>query len=112
MDGKVTVITVPSAAKGLVPTGIPTITSIRTTGPGRINLTWKAAAGASAYQIYRSTSPTGGFAHIRNTTALTFTDVNLRPGITYYYKLRAFRRVYTTNFYGSESAVRYLRLLK
>jgi hypothetical protein len=47
------------------------------------------AAGASSYQVYRSTSPDKNFAPVGTTTGLSYTDENLNWKTTYYYNMRA-----------------------
>lgn len=56
-------------------------------------LTWKKAAGASGYEIYRSTKSTGGFKKIASVSSskTSYTDKKLTTGKTYYYRIRAYR---------------------
>ena len=69
---------------------------------GRIVLSWTAAPGATGYNIYRTTtslgSTTGGVAdngrlaiapYKVNVSGTSFTDDNLLPGTTFYYRLTA-----------------------
>ena len=49
-------------------------------------LSWSAAAGATSYNIKRSTSP-GAEALIANVASLVFTDGNVSAGSTYYYEV-------------------------
>lgn len=98
-----------SAYKAGVPMGVPTIATIKTSGVGRITLTWAKSAGASGFEVYRSTTATGAYAKIYTTTALSYTDTNLVRGRYYYYKILPYRRVYTTNYYGPFSAYRYMK---
>ena len=54
-------------------------------------ITWNAAANATHYEIYRSTTGTGEFELIGETTELSFTDNDeLVPFDRYYYKVKAF----------------------
>jgi len=60
---------------------------------GAIAVAWPSVSGATAYSIYRDTSPTGSFAEVvsRNQTTLAYTDAasGLSNGQTYYYKVSA-----------------------
>lgn len=60
----------------------------------QVKLTWKKAAGASGYEIYRSTKATGGFKKIAtvSSTKTSYTDKKLTTGTTYYYRIRAYRK--------------------
>ncbi|HZG84162.1 fibronectin type III domain-containing protein, partial [Paenibacillus sp.] len=62
-------------------------------GSGVVNLTWEKPADLDLkiYKLYRATSAAGPFTMIKeiNSTALTYTDNTIQPGLTYYYKLRA-----------------------
>ncbi len=111
VDGNIYDATLLSGYKAGVPMGVPTIATIKTSGIGRITLTWAKSAGASGFEIYRSTTATGAYAKIYTTTALTYTDVNLVRGRYYYYKILPYRRIYTTNYYGPSSVYRYIRAL-
>ena len=68
---------------------VPAITSATTTNADRIVLTW-ANFGATTYYIYRSNASAGDYNLIATTAALTYTDYNVEPGGTYYYKLQTY----------------------
>lgn len=62
---------------------------IATAGYGQVILTWTASAGATNYNIKRSTS-SGGETTIASTTGTSYTDMtNLLDGTTYFYVLSA-----------------------
>lgn len=52
-------------------------------------VTWSAAANADRYFIYRSTSQTGVYTKISDTTTLSFLNTGLSNGGDYYYKVSA-----------------------
>lgn len=54
-------------------------------------LNWSAAAGASAYRVYRAGGPTDTFERIGtgDVTATTYSDKEIEPGHTYFYKISA-----------------------
>jgi subtilisin family serine protease/GH25 family lysozyme M1 (1,4-beta-N-acetylmuramidase)/fibronectin type 3 domain-containing protein len=74
------------------------------TGEGGVrqaSLSWTAAEGATGYQVYRATSPTGTYSLVGTTSNLTYVNTGLTAGVTYYYKVRSYTRVGTTNIYGA-----------
>ncbi len=67
------------------PTGVSA-----TAGPGQVTLTWSApAGGAQSYNVYWSSSPTGPWTLLGNTTGTTFTDTTGATGQTRYYYITA-----------------------
>ncbi len=70
-----------------------------------VKLTWAAVTGAMKYEVYRATSATGTYYKSTETTALSFVSGKLTKGKTYYYKVRAYRIVGTTKYYGPFSSV-------
>ena len=71
----------------------------------KIKLTWSAVSGRTGYEIYRSTSPNSGFVLLKSTTSTSFTDSNLTTGVTYYYKIVAYRTVNGVKCRSTESVV-------
>src|SRR6185295_12868894 len=60
--------------------------------PGKIIVTWDAAAGATSYNVYRSTASGGqGTTPIGSTTSTSYTDTGLTSGppTLYYYRVAA-----------------------
>jgi fibronectin type 3 domain-containing protein len=70
-----------------------------------IKLTWSKVAGASGYQIMRSTSANGTYTSIGTVTGTSKTSTGLKTGTTYYYKVRAYTEVNGTRYYGAYSTV-------
>ena len=58
---------------------------------GRVNLSWKATAGATSYALYRGTSLATITTRVTPVghTARSYTDTGRANGTTYYYKVRA-----------------------
>jgi malectin (di-glucose binding ER protein) len=79
----------PAYAAGLaVPTGVEAHPALS----GQMLISWNAAAGATSYNIYRSTTSGGeGTTPIGSTTSTSFTDTGLTKGppTIYYYKVAA-----------------------
>ncbi len=55
----------------------------------KICVEWTTVEGAQGYQVYRSTSQTGKYTLIKNTTETSFTDMSTEAGKVYYYKVCA-----------------------
>ena len=70
-----------------------------------IKVSWNKVAGATGYQVFRSTSATSGFSSIGSYTDLSKVSVGLKTGTTYYYKVRAYTEVDGTRYYGAYSTV-------
>ena len=93
--------TVTGNIRPATPAGAPTnLTATASQGlaPGQVALIWAAIDGATAYNVYRSTTNGGPYASIANSTANTYTDTGLQNGTTYYYV------VTSTNLFGESSA--------
>ena len=54
---------------------------------GKPKFTWKAAAGAKEYIIYRSTSLNGKYSKMLTTSKTSYTNTSAVEGQTYYYKI-------------------------
>ena len=75
---------------------------------GNVILTWKQVPGTGGYVVMRSTSANGTYKKVRTAQGFSdtsFTDKNLPSG-TYYYKVRAFRKIDGKFVYGAYSDVR------
>jgi len=71
-----------------------------TVSNGTVLLSWTAAANATGYDVYRSTSSTGTYLKLTASPqpATSYTDAAVTPGTTYWYEVRA------SNAAGSSSA--------
>ncbi len=70
-----------------------------------ITITWDAVSGASGYQVWRGTSATGSFTALGSYTTTSKVSTGLTAGTTYYYKVRAYKLVNGTKYFGSYSSV-------
>ena len=95
-----------SAAAAGVPLAKAAITDTSSVSASQIELTWKKAAGATGYQVFRSSSKTGTFSAIRKINALSMIVTGMEPGNTYYFKVRAYIKINTATYYGPMSAYR------
>jgi len=69
-----------------------------------VGLTWKAASGAGGYEIYRATGSTGSYTLVGTSNSCAFNDYNVATGLTYYYKIRAYRSISGVKVYGGFSS--------
>ena len=75
-----------------------------------IGLTWTAVNGASGYEVFRATgSNSNAYTNVGTATSAAFNDYNVANGLTYYYKIRAFRSINGVKVYGGFSTVGFSR---
>lgn len=80
--------------------------------PRSVRLKWRKSKGATGYQLYRATSRKGHFRKIATTRKNHLTNKKLKPGKTYFYKVRAFRTVKKKKTFSRFSAVLKVRTKK
>jgi hypothetical protein len=73
----------PSASLA-APTGLAA-----TPGNAQVSLTWNASAGATDYNVKRSTTNGSGYATVSSPTGTSYTDTGLTNGTAYYYVVSA-----------------------
>lgn len=66
---------------------------------------WNKIKGVKKYEIYYSTSPSGGYRLLRTQGGNSFTHKGLQAGVTYYYKVRPVQDLYYGAF-SNEASVR------
>lgn len=71
----------------------------------QIRLKWTAVAGATGYQVYRSTAESGTYTLIKTLTATQYTNSSLTTGKRYYYKIRAYCQVDATQVTSSFTTI-------
>jgi uncharacterized repeat protein (TIGR02543 family) len=95
-----------SAYKSAKPlTTAPTGLVLENASSTSIALSWDAVEGATGYEVYRATSLSGTYTRIATPTEAAALSSGLTTGRTYYYKVRAYTRVGTTNYFGPYCAV-------
>ncbi len=72
--------TPPAAPTGLTATAVSS---------SQINLSWTAVAGASSYNVYRSTTSGGPYSNVGSSATTSFSNTGLSASTTYYYVVRA-----------------------
>ena len=87
----------PQGVKNLKAT--PTTTSIK--------LSWSKAKGISNYTVYRATSKDGKYTRIRtlSSSESSYKDTTASKTKIYYYKVRAYKTVNKTKYYGAYSDI-------
>ena len=94
-----------AAATAKTAIGTPTtIKAARISSTG-IKVSWSAVAGATQYEVWRSTSSGGTYTLVTTTTSLYSSNGSLTTGKTYYYKVRAYHLEGSTKVYGAFSTV-------
>ena len=66
----------------------PVITGTKTAS-GKCAVSWSKVSGAAKYEIWRSASQNGTYTKMYTTTSTSYTNTTAKPGMTYYYKVRA-----------------------
>ncbi|WP_158539734.1 InlB B-repeat-containing protein [Gordonibacter sp. 28C] len=74
------------------------------TSSSSIEISWAATSGAEGYRVLRSTSESGSYEQIANTTSTSYTNTGLSPDTTYYYMVAAYNASETSSFGGPVSA--------
>ena len=83
-----------------------------TAGNQKATLKWKKVSGASGYLLYRSDRRDGGFICINSVSSrkTSYTNTKLKKGQTYYYRIRAYRKVGGKRVYGNFSVVKAVKV--
>ena|GEM_PF-3876041 len=69
-----------------------------------VQLSWNAVAGATGYEVQRSTSSRGTYTTIARVAGTGYTDTGVAAGKTYYYKVRPYDDANGAAVYGPSSA--------
>ncbi|MDI9520749.1 MAG: fibronectin type III domain-containing protein [Bacillota bacterium] len=102
-------------SKSPVAAGVPMaktrITSITSPSARRIRMTWARAAGASGYQVAMASRANGSYRTVRIVTGGTTAIFSgVKSGSTLYFKVRPYRRIYTTTYWGQYSGHRAVKV--
>ena len=82
---------------------LATISLKTSTTSKKATLKWNKIQGADGYEVYSSTESKGTYTlkqSISDANTVTFTDINLASGKTYYYKVRPYRNIKGKMIYG------------
>ncbi|MGN0240285.1 MAG: fibronectin type III domain-containing protein, partial [Candidatus Weimeria sp.] len=70
----------------------PVITSAKSTGKGKIKITWKKVTNATAYMVYRKTAGSSKWVRVKTTKSTSFTNTGLKSGKKYTYKVISYKQ--------------------
>ena len=85
-----------------------TLKSVASYSYDKIKLTWEPLSGVDGYQIYRATSKSGTYSKVTSVTGATkssYINEGRTCGKTYYYKVRAYKRINGKTVYSKFSSV-------
>ncbi len=84
---------------------VPTVTNLKATQTtSSINLKWSKVSGASGYAVYQYNSKAEKYEKIASVKKNKLTVKKLKAGRSYKFKVRAYKTVSGTNYYGSYSS--------
>lgn len=78
----------------------------------KVRITWKKVKGSSGYEIYMSTKKKSGYKKIKTITSskkVSYTKTKLKKRTTYYFKVRAYKKVGNQKIYGACSTVKSIK---
>lgn len=84
------------------------LTKVASASYDKLRLSWEPLSGVDGYQIYRATSKSGKYAKIatvKGASSASYTDTGRTCGKTYYYKLRAYKKIGGKTVYSAYSSV-------
>ena len=84
------------------------LTSVKSYRYDKVKLTWETLKGVDGYQVYRATSKTGTYkrvASVKGDSAASYINTGLTCGKTYYYKVRAYKKIGGKTVYSKFSAI-------
>ncbi len=89
----------------------PTL-KLTSTAKGKVNATWTNVSGESGYQLYYSTSKSGTYKKVSSYSANVKkgSKSSLTSGKTYYFKVRAYKKVDGKTIYGAWSSVKSIKV--
>ena len=85
------------------PPGVPRNVRAASASYNSIKISWSPTASASGYVVYYYSHPRKAYARLAVTKAAGFTNAGLSSGLTYSYKVIAYRTVNGKNLYGKPS---------
>ncbi len=85
--------------------GVPSGVKAATASSTSVKVSWNAVAGASGYEVYRATSSNGTYSKLGEVTTTSRKCPGLKPGTTYYFKVRAFIELNGKKTYSQYSSV-------
>lgn len=90
------VFATPEVAEAAVKVNAVSNVKTKSASYNSIKITWKKAKGVDGYKVYRATKKNGKYKEIKNINkakTTSFTNKKVATGKTYYYKVRAYKKV-------------------
>ncbi len=84
-----TCVSVTPAAAPCTPPAAPTGLTATAAGANQVNLSWTASAGATGYNVYRSTTSGGPYSLVGSSATTSFSNTGLTCNTAYFYVVRA-----------------------
>ena len=111
-DGAVLWGTASAAFKTATEPAVPTLTVKASSVKGRAAAEWTDVSGETGYQLYYSTKKTSDFTKVKSygENVLKGTKSSLESGKTYYFKVRAYKKVNGQTIFGEWSAVKSVKI--
>lgn len=84
-------------------------------GSGKVTLKWQEQKAADGYKIYRKTGKNGKYKEIKTISKsekVSFTNSKLKKDTTYYYKIRAYKKINGSIKYSAYSAEKSVKVKK
>ena len=78
------------------------VTQIKATA---LQLSWKGSPDAQSYEVYYSTSPDSGYKRLKTVKKTFYNFTKAKCGVTYYFKIKTFRKDGKVKTYGDDSVV-------
>jgi len=103
-----------STAYATIPLSAPSNVTATAASSSSIDVNWSSVTGATGYAIYRSTSASGTYSYVTNTSSTSYTNTGLSANTTYYYKVSTYNSTgestqssyaYATTMPGTPSSV-------
>lgn len=88
----------------------PKFRSLKAVASTKAKLSWTESENAFGYEIYRSTDKNGSYQRIARVTSPSYTDRQKTPGVTYYYRIRAWGREDGEKVYSRFSGTKSLKM--
>ncbi|TWT41135.1 Fibronectin type III domain protein [Phycisphaerae bacterium RAS1] len=96
-----------SGTRGITPAAPSGVSASDAASCSAVNVSWSAAAGANAYEVWRNTTNNSGTAALQSTVAASpYGDTTAIAGTTYFYWVKSLSDCGTSGFSASDSGSR------
>ncbi len=90
----------------------PSIKNIRKNSKTAVTVSWNKVSSVTGYQLYRATSKKGRYQRVKTLSSKSgsYKNGGLKKKKTYYYKVRAYKKVNGKTFYSGCSAIKKIKM--